>query len=189
MKTAQVWAVLALLMVSTLLLGLWLQGDDAVPVTSAPAVAPQSAGASVASTGPVEMLPGEIAPSPSLAATDTALPEVPALAADATQSMSNAREHGDARQPALQRDVPRDMPSAQELADPEAYQRYEARQNQRLHKAYVNAADTEIPRLQKDIERARQAGLSPEQIAEGEEKLRRIQAMRDQLQAAGAAAP
>ncbi|MCD6061847.1 MAG: hypothetical protein K0S16_2158 [Moraxellaceae bacterium] len=47
----------------------------------------------------------------------------------------------------------------------------------------MKAADTEIPKLQADIERARRAGLPPEQIAEGEEKLRRIQAMRDQLQA------
>jgi hypothetical protein len=75
------------------------------------------------------------------------------------------------------------MPTAAELADPEAYQRYENRQNQRLYKAYVKAADDEIPQLQQDIARARREGMSEEQLKEGEEKLRRIQAMRDQLQA------
>ena len=46
---------------------------------------------------------------------------------------------------------------------------------------WAKAAEVEIPRLQADIAKAKAAGLKPEQIAEGEEKLRRIQQMRDQL--------
>ena len=45
----------------------------------------------------------------------------------------------------------------------------------------MKAAEVEIPRLQADIAKAKAMGLKPEQIAEGEEKLRRIQQMRDQL--------
>lgn len=175
----------ALFLLGMVLLGLWLRGNETV--TAAP----------VAESGNVIMparsamsapLP-DVAPVPAMPGQDSPLPELSEWQADATQTMANAREHGDARQPALQRDAPRDMPTAAELADPEAYQRYEARQSERLKKAYVKAADAEIPRLQKDIEQAQQAGMSPEQIAEGEEKLRRIQAMRDQLQAGAASQP
>lgn len=167
------------------LLGLWLRGDAGV--VAAPAVTTVNAmqPARTALNAPVLME----AAVPAMPGQDSALPDMAPSPIDATQSMSNAREHGDMRQPALQRDAPREMPTAAELADPEAYQRYEARQNERLHKAYVKAADAEIPRLQKDIEQARQAGMSPEQLAEGEEKLRRIQAMRDQLQAGTATSP
>ena len=76
---------------------------------------------------------------------------------------------------------PEDKATAAELADPKLYAEYEARQNMRLYKGFVKAAETEIPRLQQDIAKAKASGLSPEQIAEGEEKLRRIQQMRDQL--------
>ena len=57
----------------------------------------------------------------------------------------------------------------------------EARFYGNLDKGYVKAAEVEIPRLQADIAKAKAMGLKPEQIAEGEEKLRRIQQMRDQL--------
>ncbi len=180
MKRAQVLALGGILfLLCMVVLGLYLQGDGL------PASAPETAGVSpAASERPAVSVPlhQDVMPTPATPGQDSALPPLPEWQADAAQSMSNAREHGDARQPAIQRDSPREMPTAQELADPEAYQRYEARQNARLHKAYVKAADAEIPRLQKDIEQAREAGMSPEQLAEGEEKLRRIQAMRDQLQ-------
>ncbi len=113
------------------------------------------------------------------------LPEaIAATPVEAVASLEQAREQGDARMPPVRRDAaPADLPSAAELADPKAYQQYEARQNQRVYRAYLQAADSEIPRLQDDIARARATGLSPEELAQGEEKLRRIQAMRDQLAA------
>ena len=69
------------------------------------------------------------------------------------------------------------------MASPEGYGNYESRQNQRLYSAYVKAAGDEIPRLQEQISRARREGIPADEISKGEEKLRRIQAMRDQLQA------
>lgn len=100
---------------------------------------------------------------------------------DAVDSLRRAREEGDARAPAVARSPERESPTAAELADPDAYQRYEARQNERLYRSYVKSAESEIPKLQDQIARGRQGGLTPEQIAEGEEKLRRIEAMRNQL--------
>lgn len=120
---------------------------------------------------------------------DAPLPPLPESTVDAAESMKHALEHGDPSAPPVVRDAPAEKATAAELADPKAYQQYEARQSQRLYNQYVKAANDEIPRLQADIARARAAGLPPEQIAEGEEKLRRIQAMRDQLQAEKGAVP
>ena len=100
---------------------------------------------------------------------------------DAIASLKQAREAGDARAPEVVRSPEREAPTAAELADPEAYQRYEARQNERLYRSYVKSAEREIPVLQDQIAKGKQGGLTPEQIAEGEEKLRRIEAMRFQL--------
>lgn len=123
------------------------------------------------------------------AGSDAPLPPLPESTVDAAESMKKALEHGDPAAPPVVRDVPGEKATPAELADPKAYQQYEARQAQRLYNQYVKAANDEIPRLQADIERARAAGLPPEQLAEGEEKLRRIQAMRDQLQAEKGAMP
>lgn len=120
-------------------------------------------------------------PSPQLTGTDSPLLPMPESNVDAASSMANAMKNGDSRMPQLARSEPQEQATAAELADPKLYAQYESRQNARLYKGYINAADTEIPRLQQDIAKAKAAGLKPEQIAEGEEKLRRIQQMRDQL--------
>ncbi|MET3132191.1 hypothetical protein AAKU55_002461 [Oxalobacteraceae bacterium GrIS 1.11] len=102
-------------------------------------------------------------------------------AVPAAYSLAQAREHGDARTPPLVHEAPPAPPSAAELDDPKAYQQYEARQNMKLYAGYVRAADADLPRLRDDIERGRQAGISQEQIAKAEQKLRGIEAMRAQL--------
>lgn len=182
------WLGAALLVVVVVLAGRWLstnQGD--APVASAP-----EAGTPLRPVGdtrlPVLPADGAVAPAP-LAAQDSPLPPQPESTVDAAESMAKAMEHGDPQAPRVVRDAPREAATAAELADPEAYQRYEARQNQRLYNQFVKAADNEIPRLQAEIQRAKAAGLPPEQIAEGEEKLRRIQAMQDQLRAANPDTP
>lgn len=102
---------------------------------------------------------------------------------EAAQSMAEARLNGDSRTPPILH-VSSQLPaaSAAQKNDPEAYAQYEADNTRRLYQAYVQAADQAIPQLQQDIARARAAGLSVEQIREGEEKLRRIQAMQQELQ-------
>jgi len=121
-------------------------------------------------------------PAPKLTGTDSPLLPMPTSTVDAAKSMADAVKNGDPRTPPINRDpVQQEQATAEELADPKLYAQYEARQNMRLYKGYIQAAEVEIPRLQQDIAKAKAAGLKPEQIAEGEEKLRRIQQMRDQL--------
>lgn len=178
-------AGLVVLVLAVVVGGRLLRGEEEgeLPTAPAPGLRP------LASTQLPDLAPGgAVAPAP-VATTDAPLPPAPESTVDAADSMRQAQEHGDASAPPVVREAGREKPTAAELADPKAYQQYEARQNQRLYNQYVNAADNEIPRLQADIQRARAAGLSPEQIAEGEEKLRRIQAMRDQLQAEKGATP
>lgn len=114
---------------------------------------------------------------------DVSLPlqsEVPAV--DGVEALRQSRLEGDVRAPALERTlVSRESPTTAELIDPESYARYEARQNERLYRSYLKAAEAEVPKLQEQLLKGRQSGLTAAQIAEGEEKLRRIEAMRSQL--------
>jgi len=96
--------------------------------------------------------------------------------ASAWMSMAAARENGDPRSPPIERDgEPRSAPTPAQLADPQAYQQYEEAQHTRLLGAYVAAAAAELPRLQADLERGRQAGVPAGQLAKVEEKIARIQ--------------
>ncbi|PTQ90768.1 hypothetical protein [Agitococcus lubricus] len=124
--------------------------------------------------------PNQVAPAP-VSGTDSPLLPLANTQVDAATSMANALKNGDPRSPVIIHDTVQEAASPEELANPKLYAQYEARQNMKLYKGYVAAADTEIPRLQQDIAKAKAMGLKPEQIAEGEEKLRRIQQMRDQL--------
>jgi hypothetical protein len=179
MKPVHGWLIAALVLVIVVVAsGWWLQaGREAGTVAEAASPLSRPAVQLPPSTPP------EVAAEPAVPARDVPLPPLPDTTANAADTMSAARLNGDAREPALVRDVELDAPTAAELADPEAYQRYEARQNQRFYDAYVKAAGTEIPQIQDAIARARASGMSEEQIREGEEKLKRIQAMRDQIQA------
>jgi hypothetical protein len=144
----------------------------------------QNNGQSIAPTLGTTQIPANITepPAPKLTGTDSPLLPMPTQEVDAAKSMAHAMKNGDPRMPPLDL-TPKseEKATAAELADPKLYAQYEARQNMRLYKNYVKAAETEIPRLQQDIAKAKAMGLKPEQIAEGEEKLRRIQQMRDQL--------
>jgi hypothetical protein len=126
---------------------------------------------------PTNLTPTTQAPS----TTDSPLLPLEVSNVDAATSMANAMKNGDPRAPTIIHDTVEEAATPAEIADPKLYAQYEARQNMRLYKGYVKAAEVEIPRLQADIAKAKAMGLKPEQIAEGEEKLRRIQQMRDQL--------
>ncbi|HET8730857.1 MAG TPA: hypothetical protein VFM34_07095 [Moraxellaceae bacterium] len=182
---ARRWMVGALIAVAVVVViaGRLLMGEGS------PAEAAATSRPMTAAPQQLPVLPPSGTPVPTVpAGHDSPLPPVPVSTVDAADSMKEAYEHGDPSAPPVVRDtVGREPPTAAELADPKAYQRYEERQNQHLYNEYVKAADSEVPRLQADIERARAAGLPPEEIAKGEEKLRRIQAMKEQLQSTRAA--
>lgn len=99
----------------------------------------------------------------------------------ATQSLLDTR-NGDPRTPPITRNSQApELPSPDELADPKAYQQYEARQNMQLYASFIQAAGQEVPRLQADLARAREVGIAPAEIAKVEEKIKRIAAMQAQL--------
>jgi vacuolar-type H+-ATPase subunit H len=177
------WGVFGVVAVLVIGLVLWLKPKAAMPVVPVPpAVQPAPASAPVA-TVQQPVIPYHAGMVP----TDSALLPMPDLKmfppVDAAQTMAQTREHGDPRMPPLDGGDEREMPTPAELADPKAYSQYEARQNAKVYKAYVASADKEIPALQSDIDRGKKEGISPEQIKVVEEKVRRIQEMRDQLKA------
>ena len=97
-------------------------------------------------------------------------------------SMAATRLHGDPQAPPIAHEpVVRTAPSAQELADPTAYEQYETRETQRTYAAYIRAVDEELPRLRADIARGREMGLEASKIAMAEDKARRLGLMREQL--------
>ncbi len=115
--------------------------------------------------------------------------EVPRAApVAAADSMADARLHGDARTPPLAPAAAASAgPSPAQLADPQAYRAYEARQDARVMAAFASAAQLEVPRLQADVERARASGIPAAQIARVEEKIRRLEQLRREIAGPGAA--
>ncbi len=108
-------------------------------------------------------------------------PDTPAPISGA-QSLAATRLHGDPQAPPIgMTDAPRDMPTPAELADPKAYQAYEARQQARVYASYVKAVDAELPILRHDIARGRSLGIDPNKIAKAEDKVRRLEQMRADL--------
>lgn len=100
----------------------------------------------------------------------------------AAASMAATRQHGDPQAPPIVHEpVAREAPGARELADPRAYEAYEARETQRSYAAYIRAVDEELPRLRADIARGRAMGLEAHKIAMAEDKARRLGLMREQL--------
>ncbi|MBK8971339.1 MAG: hypothetical protein IPM37_08250 [Hahellaceae bacterium] len=99
----------------------------------------------------------------------------------AVPSIREGLAKGDPRVPPIKRAEPDERPDARELAMPDAYLGYESRQEQKLKAAFVVAVDLDVPALETAIQEARGLGLPPEQLREGEEKLRRMRQMQAQL--------
>lgn len=93
-------------------------------------------------------------------------------------SMAQARESGDERTPPIQHAPEAGHPDASVLADHDAYASYQLAQKQRLAAAYAKAATPELANLQADLERGREAGIPPAQLARVAEKIRRIEQQR-----------
>lgn len=101
---------------------------------------------------------------------------------DAVASLRRGREQGEPRTPPLVEDSPeREMPSDEELADPDMYLEYESRQKQKVLASFMQASEKKVSELRAAIERAEAEGVSEEQLAEGREKLERLEAMREEV--------
>lgn len=183
----------AALLLCAALLTAWMatSGEPAptAPASPAETVAPV---ASIASAVPVAPVAPVAGPASGVASAPTRMADAmpaPAPVAEppAHWSLADARTAGDDRAPPLQRAAPEAPAPTWELDDHRAYARREQAQHQAVQRAFVAAADRELPLIEQQIARGRALGLSAEQLAKGEEKLRRIAAMRAEMQAALAA--
>lgn len=99
------------------------------------------------------------------------------------ESMRQAFLEGDERTPPLAHREPeqqRELPTAEELANPELYQQYEVRQQMNVRESFARAARNRISELEQQLQQAEQMGGDAEQLREGREKLERLQQQYDQ---------
>jgi hypothetical protein len=101
---------------------------------------------------------------------------------EAVASMRQARLEGDSRAPKLGEHHQRETPTEEELGDHEQYLEYERRQQKRVYRAYVDASKIKTAQLRSMIERGKAEGVSAEEIAFAEEKIRGIEEMAITLQ-------
>ena len=114
------------------------------------------------------------------------LPEEPVYNFDqyAIASLQQTRLNGDSRAPKLrEKDWERELPTAEELADPEKYQAYEQKNEEQVQRAFIAAAAERIPEIEQAIVEAEERGLDPVQLQDGISKLEKIKAMQAQLKA------
>lgn len=97
-------------------------------------------------------------------------------------SMSQARLHGDPRAPSLGEHHERETPTEKELGNHEEYLEYERRQQKRVYRAYVDASKIKTAQLRSMIEQGKTEGITEEQIAFAEKKIRDIEEMAITLQ-------
>jgi hypothetical protein len=100
----------------------------------------------------------------------------------AVASMRQARLEGDSRTPNLAPNHEREKPSEEELGDHDQYVEYERRQQKRVYRAYVEASKIKTARLRSMIEQGKAEGVSAEEIAFAEDKIRGIEEMATSLQ-------
>lgn len=100
----------------------------------------------------------------------------------AIASMRQARLEGDPRAPKLGEYHEREIPTKEELGDHEQYLEYERRQQKRVYRAYVDASKIKTTQLRSMIEKGKVEGISAEEIAFAEDKIRGIEEMAIKLQ-------
>lgn len=159
------------------------QASSAVGAASAPAASAQS---STTLTNKVSAAAPESASSWGATLPEEELPTTEqdwAPSETAVISLREAARHGDPRTPPLAPPAPeREMPTAEELADPDLYLQYEARQQQAVYASFVEAAGREIAELDALIARAEQeGGVTEAQLEEGRRKRDMLIQQRDEL--------
>lgn len=151
--------------------------SSAEPPVSAPAVADSG-------TPMVEIIGDRHVPAPDdpqWAPGDDAT-SVPVPSDAVVSALRDSMKHGDPRTPPLIRSENlRELPSDAELADPDLYQQYEQRQNQKVYASFVTAASQKISDLEAAIARAEADGLPAEQLEEGRQKLEGLRNQRDEI--------
>ncbi len=103
------------------------------------------------------------------------------LNSKAINSLEFARLNGDSRSPPINHRVPSQRANQQQINDPDQYNAYQADKKKQLVRHYVEAAQPKINRLKEQVKAAKEKGLPAEQLAEGEEKIKKLEEMVEQL--------
>lgn len=176
------WPVLGSVVVAAIAASWWWQLDDAVPT-------PMQAGAvHTPATHALETATRAKATQWPFAAPEgdglqrVALPPVDTHVS-ATAALAQARINGDPRTPPIASErTPDILATAADKADAKSYARFEQGQHERMLASFVDAANTNLPKMRADIERARAMGIPEDQIAVGLEKVRLIEQMSQSIQ-------
>lgn len=127
--------------------------------------------------------PVAVQPAPDKELSDEVLPPEVTVELDAyaIESMADARINGDDRAPPIGTSVEAESATAEELASPDLYLEYEARQEKKIYKAYIEAARAKTEQLEALIIKAKEQGMSEDEVEVGLEKIKRINKMKAQL--------
>lgn len=163
----------------------WQSGGQASPELVAPATVRPAGQSGTTLASKVE--------APSLQQDDSAwydeqadlpAPEQPAWqpSPSAVASLREAILNGDPRTPPLAEAPEREMPTEEELADPDLYLQYEMRQQQAVYASFVQAANRQLEEMDALIARAEQeGGVTEAQLEEGRSKRDMLLQQRDAL--------
>lgn len=91
-----------------------------------------------------------------------------------------ATRDGDPRAPEIAPHIPRELPTPEEVADPELYAKFEMRQRGKFITGYVASSKTKIEELQKFLDENRE-GIKPEDIQDIEEEIEELRKVRDRM--------
>ncbi len=103
------------------------------------------------------------------------------LNSQAINSLEFSRLNGDSRSPPINHRVPSQRANQQQLNDPDQYNAYQADKKKQLIRHYVEVAQPKIDRLKEQVKTAKERGLPAEQLAEGEDKIKKLEEMVEQL--------
>lgn len=99
----------------------------------------------------------------------------------ALQSMRESLFQQDDRTPEMSQPMARELPTAEELADPALYEAYELRQTKKMAAVFAGVS-REIPVIRDKIDAARLTGShSPEELEEAEDALAKMESLQEML--------
>ncbi len=100
----------------------------------------------------------------------------------AIQSLKHARINGDKRSPPIHHSELTQRANPQQIDDPDQYSDFQANKKKQLISHYIQAIQPKIARLKEQIQEAKEKGLPAEQLAEGEDKVKKMQDMLNHLE-------
>lgn len=100
---------------------------------------------------------------------------------EAISSLRDARLNGDPRSPPIAHTQLTQRANGQQKSDPDQYNHYQDNKKKQLIINYMQAIQPKIETLKEQVKKAKEKGLPAEQLAEGEEKIKKMQDMLEKL--------